>query len=394
MIPARDIFWAAIPLLSVGPVFAEHIIVAKEVMLEVAQPKAIARAPDGGYLIAGHVNYSAWATKVDQDGKVIWRQDLPGSSVNPCCGGTQYRGITFLSDRSALLCGTMDVTAPATEGRPRPQILGLTVVVNAQGEIVRKQTLTPPQLIPAGQTDQGLNYLDQCATSGDGAIAVGSGYRLSGDPNRIAYFTWLVGLDRSGAVTSNKVISIPVPSQNQPVSMNHLFATPRGDFLMVDPSHDAVRFKKDGTIEATGRIEIPIMLSSGPEEPMRAIAQLDSSDIVTTDADIQVVDRKKGKDWQFIRSAAYRLSNGSIASFGSTEMYGGTAAVEWLSPDAAFEEIKIFMPTHGSGQVDAVAPTSRADEFATVRLVIPGLRHKVGPDETRSGVLLTFLRFQ
>jgi hypothetical protein len=34
------------------------------------------------------------------------------------------------------------------------------------------------------------------------------------------------------------------------------------------------------------------------------------------------------------------------------------------------------------------------EEFATVRLIIPGLRHKVGPDETRSGIMLTFLRFQ
>ena len=51
------------------------------------------------------------------------------------------------------------------------------------------------------------------------------------------------------------------------------------------------------------------------------------------------------------------------------------------------------MPTHGTGQVDAVAPTPRADEFATVRLIAPGLGHKVGQDETRSEILLTFTNF-
>ena len=100
------------------------------------------------------------------------------------------------------------------------------------------------------------------------------------------------------------------------------------------------------------------------------------------------------KDWRFTRTAVYCLPDGSLVSFGSTESYGGTAAVEWISADLAVKETKVFMPTHGAGQIDAVAPTSRADEFATVRLLEPGLRHKVGPDETRSGILLAFLRFQ
>jgi hypothetical protein len=385
-------------LLACGPTFAEHILVEREVLLEAAHPKAIARVPGGGYVIAGSSNYSAWATKVDESGKVTWRHEVSGSTANPCCR-TEYRGIALLRDGTVLLCGVLDASPPlsgVSGRRSNDQLLGLLTRINARGEMTGKETMTGPQLTAEGERDRGLNYLDQCASVNDHAIVVGSGFRLSGASSgpRVTYFTWLLGLDSSGAVVSNKVMSIPVPPQNQPVSIRNLFALPRGDFMMIDPSHNAVRFKKDGEIESIGKIEIPILLSSGLEDPIRSIAQFGSSDIVTSGENLQVEDLKKGKDRQFTRTAAYRLPDGSLASFGSTDLYGGTAAVEWLSSDLAAEETKIFMPTHGAGQIDAVAPASRADEFATVRLLEPGLRHKVGPDETRSGILLAFLRFQ
>ena len=90
--------------LFAAPAFAQHIVVAREVLLEPAHPNAIARAPDGGYVIAGYADYSGWATKVDESGKVIWRHELAGSTVSPAGGGTEYRGITFLRDGTVLLC--------------------------------------------------------------------------------------------------------------------------------------------------------------------------------------------------------------------------------------------------------------------------------------------------
>ena len=83
-------------ILVSDPLFAEHILIAREEMLEAAHPNAIAPAPDGGYVIAGYADYSAWATKVDESGKVIWRHELTGSTASPGGGGTEYRGITFL----------------------------------------------------------------------------------------------------------------------------------------------------------------------------------------------------------------------------------------------------------------------------------------------------------
>jgi hypothetical protein len=384
--------------LSSGVALAEHVLVEKEVLLEAAHPKAITRTPGGGYVIAGSSDYSAWATKVDESGKVLWRHEVLGSAANPCCR-SEYRGIAVLRDGTVLLCGVLDASSPLNGvpgRRSNNQLLGLITRINARGEMTGKQTLAGPQLTAEGEQDRGLNYLDQCTATNDDAIAVGSGYRLSGAPSgpRTAYFSWLVVVDRGGVVVSNKVMSIPVPPQQQPVAIRNLFALPQGDFMMIDPSHNAVRFKKDGEIESVGKIEVPIMLSSGLEDPVRSIAQLGSGDVVTTGGNLQVEDLKKGKDWQFTRTAVYRLPDGSLAAFGSTDAFGGTAAVEWISADLALEETKVFMPTHGAGQIDAVAPASRADEFATVRLVEPGLRHKVGPDETRNGILLAFLRFQ
>jgi hypothetical protein len=102
---------ALLILMFAAPTFAQHIVVAREVLLEPAYPNAIARAPDGGYVIAGYADYSAWATKVDEAGKVIWRHELAGSTVSPAGGGTEYRGISFLRDGTVLLCGSLDVPA-------------------------------------------------------------------------------------------------------------------------------------------------------------------------------------------------------------------------------------------------------------------------------------------
>jgi hypothetical protein len=240
-----------------APTFAQHIVVVRDVLLEAAHPNLIAPAPDGGYVIAGYADHSAWATKVNESGKVIWRHELAGSTVSPGGGGTEYRGITFLRDGTMLLCGSLDVSVPTPAGRG-----------------------------------------------------------------------------------------------------------------------------------------LPIVPRSGLQEPIKTIPEVDTSDPALTYPNRNKTPAAKGESAEFQRRAAYALPDGSLALFGATFDYGGTAAVEWLSADGTKHETHVFTPSHGAGQIDAVAPTPRPDEFATARLIIPGLRHTVGPDETRSAVMLTFLRFQ
>lgn len=388
---------AAILLISLfaGPTFAQHIVVTREVLLEAAHPNAIARAPDGGYVIAGYADYSAWATKVDESGKVIWRHELLGSSAQPCCG-TEYRGITFLKDGTVLLCGVLDKTLDQIVAPRRyrtPHLMGLLTRINGRGQMTGNETLAAPQLTAAGESI-GLDYLDKCAATEDGAIVVGSGVRSSGTSTNPGTntFGWLVALNSSGTVVSNKVLSLP--PQIQPQSIRTLVGLAPGDFLMVDPSHQAIRFKRDGEIETIWKMEIPILRASGIEVPFREISEVDSSGDDAMGSNEKVTEPEKGKHAEFQRSWAYRLTDGSLALFGQTLFYGGTAAVEWVSADSTVAETKVFVPTHGAGQIDAVAPTLKANEFATVRLVSPGMRHKVGPDETRSGIMLTFLLFQ
>jgi hypothetical protein len=384
-------------LLFAAPTFAQHIVVDREVLLEAAHPSAIARAPDGGYVIAGYADYSAWATKVDESGKVIWRHELAGSTVNPGEGGTVYRGITFLRDGTVLLCGSLDVSIPTPASRGlkfSAQYLGLLTRLNARGEMIGKDTLQAPQLIKNAD-DRGLNYFDQCAATETGVIVVGRGNRRNGEstPPMASSFSWLVWLDSRGKLVSNKVF-FPFPPEQMRVPIRNLVALHQGDFLMIDVGHRAVRFSKDGEIERVEDMDMPIIPRSGLEEPIHTIPEVDTSDPGMTYPNVNKTPAAKGTSAEFQRRAAYALRDRSLALFGATFEYGGTAAVEWLSADGTKHETHVFMPTHGAGQIDAVAPTPRADEFATVRLIIPGLRHKVGPDETRSGVLLAFLRFQ
>jgi hypothetical protein len=384
------------PLFAVQT-FAQHIVVAREVLLEPAHPNAIARAPDGGYVIAGHADYSAWATKVDESGKVIWRHELAGSTVSPGGGGTEYRGITFLRDGTVLLCGSMDVSIPTPASRGlkySAEYLGLLTRLNVRGELIGKDTLQAPQLIKNADV-RGLNYFDQCVATETGVIVVGRGDRRTGESAQpmASSFSWLVWLDGSGQLVSNTVF-FPFPPDQMRVPIRNLVALHQGDFVMIDVGHRAVRFSKDGEIKRVEEMDLPIVPRSGLEEPIRTIPEVDTSDPALTYPNRNGTPAAKGTSAEFQRRAAYALPDGSLALFGATFDYGRTAAVEWLSADGTKHETHVFMPTHGAGQIDAVAPTPRADEFATVRQIIPGLRHKVGPDETRSGVLLTFLRFE
>ena len=383
--------------LVAAPAFAQHIVVAREVLLEAAHPNTIAHAPDGGYVIAGYAGYSAWATKVDESGKVIWRHELTGSTASPGGGGTEYRGITFLRDGTVLLCGSMDVSIPTPASRGlkySAEYLGLLTRLNPRGELIGKETLQAPQLVKNADV-RGLNYFDQCVATETGVIVVGRGDRRNGEsiPPMASSFSWLVWLDSHGKLVSNKVF-FPFPPDQMRVPIRNLVALNKGDFLMIDAGHRAVRFAKDGEIEQVDEIDLPIVPRSGLEEPIHTIREVDTSDPAATYPNLNKSLAPKGTSAEFQRHAAYALPDGSLALFGATFDYGGTAAVEWLSADRTKHETHVFMPTHGAGQIDAVAPTPRADEFATVRLIAPGLRHKVGPDETRSGILLTFLRFR
>lgn len=388
---------ALLILMFAAPTFAQHIVVDREVLLEAAHPNVIVRAPDGGYVIAGYADYSAWATKVDEAGKVIWRHELAGSTVSPGGGGTEYRGITFLRDGTVLLCGSLDVSVPTPESRGlkfSAEYLGLLTRLNVRGEMIGKDTLLAPQLIK-GADHRGLNYFDQCATTETGVIVVGRGARRNGATTgpMASSFNWLVSLDSGGKVVSSNVF-FPFPPDQMRVPVNTLVALRQGDFLMIDVGHRAVRFSKDAVVEKVEEMDLPIVPRSGLEEPIHTIPEVDTSDPTMTYTNLNKTPAAKGVSAEFQRRAAYSLPDGSLAMFGTTLDYGGTAAVEWLSVDGTKHETHVFLPTHGAAQIDAVTPTPRADEFATVRLVIPGLRHKVGPDETRSGVLLTFLRFQ
>src|ERR1700722_1768688 len=165
--------------LFAAPAFAQHIVVAREVLLEPAYPNAIARAPDGGYVIAGYADYSAWATKVDESGKVIWRHELAGSTVSPGGGGTEYRGITFLRDGTVLLCGSLDVSVPTPASRGlkfSAEYLGLLTRLDSRGVMIGKDTLQAPERTKNAD-HRGSNYFDQCIATETGVIVVGRGDR-------------------------------------------------------------------------------------------------------------------------------------------------------------------------------------------------------------------------
>jgi hypothetical protein len=66
-----------------------------------------------------------------------------------------------------------------------------------------------------------------------------------------------------------------------------------------------------------------------------------------------------------------------------------------MDPSQGRAQTVVLQPTYGSVFVDAAVPTGKPGEFATVRSVMSGMRHTLGgPDETRAGVLLTFIQYK
>jgi len=167
-------------------VLTRELVIKDEVTGAVLGPKAMIRADDGGFIIAGRINSTqeAWATKTDAEGQVLWRYQLKVKDQLPIGQGAEFNDIAAMPDGSSFACGQMP-----TQGSYVP---GLLVHLDKTGKPLSEQLL-----IPEHGPAHGVANFNACARWGDGVAIVGKVRQFHGG-GRNDTFYWLLALDSSG----------------------------------------------------------------------------------------------------------------------------------------------------------------------------------------------------
>lgn len=366
-----------------------HITISREVLLEdgvAADPRAIIRTNDGGYVIAGALHDNqAWATRVDSNLQVVWRHQLAHPSLVWGEGSSVYESAVALSDNSTLLCGYWDIGILGA-----PNIVGLLTRIDASGQI-----LSQGRLIPMRDNDYKLAYLSSCAKTADGAVVLGTTTHLIGTGPKadVKPYLWLLGLNHAGEVNFEKVFE--TDDQSGPTKVQALL---NSDLLIRTGSDKTILLDRFGSIKTRRVGTIGLEVKSGElQHELRFISQSAEASaflLTTLDSNLGEKDRKVGRASNFVVKQVYALADGDLALFGYEDEGGAaTAAVTWLRHDLQDTQTLIFKPTFGSPWIVDAVPTGIAGEFATARLILPA-KHTMSPSETRLGLLLTLMQLR
>jgi hypothetical protein len=369
-----------------GEARPEHILVSEEVLLEpgklAAHASAIAKTPDGGYVLAGLIESQPWATKVDGHGKPLWRHTLGEPGEFALGGGTTYSGIAVLKSGIIVLCGTLELQ---DANRHITDVSAVLTRLDPSGRM-----LSVSRLHAAAVPTPHVASLETCVATPTGGLAVGTTSR-----DRVQSY-WLVNLNDAGEVVSEKVIPMLSGRDGESGLIRGIAQSPAGDLLLFDAGATAIRISPQGSAKARGPFGVPLMPMAGPMEPVRSIPPRGDLEITVFNGNFVRVQTITTKSEGLHRLLAYSLPDGTLAIFGEEERGSiGTAAVGWIDPAHRRAESLVFKPTYGSVWVDAAVPTGAPGEFAAVRSLVAGMHHTNGAsDEDRSGVLLMFIRFR
>lgn len=155
---------------------ADHIKVTKEVLLEHGvsiSPSTIVQTKDGGYVTPGGLSGNlGWATRVDANGKMIWRYQIPIQ------GESNYTGAISLGDDTTLLCGYKSIHHPTDLMPGGKDLVGVLTHIDIGGKVLSDIVIRPKEL---GEFP--INYIKGCKPWGDGFAVFGSITRVFGDPH-------------------------------------------------------------------------------------------------------------------------------------------------------------------------------------------------------------------
>jgi len=164
------------------------------------EPYVIEPMRGGGFVVAGRfgAEQSAWATGLDESGKVHWRYLAAPPSAELGTRFPYFTGAVASQGGGVLLCGMIDLGE-----MHKRDVNGLLVQLDDRGHLLRQQYIRPP---PLENEYAHTAYLDRCVPWGNGAALVG---RLSHTDSRglRSEFHWIIATGPDGAVLWQKLIS-------------------------------------------------------------------------------------------------------------------------------------------------------------------------------------------
>ncbi|MGN6649116.1 hypothetical protein, partial [Trinickia sp.] len=330
------------------------------------EPYVIEHMAGGGFVVAGRfeAEQSAWATGLDESGKVRWRYLAVPPSAELGTRFPYFTGAAAAPNGGVLLCGMIDVG----EIHKR-DVNGLLVRLDNRGQLLRRQYIRPPQL-----EDEYAHtaYLDRCVPWGNGAALVG---RLSSTNFRgvRSVFHWIIATGPEGDVLWQKLI--PSMGGDQVTQVRPM---PGGGLLISDT--ETIRIDSQGELQA--RLQTRGILRLIQPADIRSDPQLldcyggaSRGRLVRLTADLHIAEERTIEfpdgyvcgPSQYVMQT-YSLADGSIVLFGYhyKKRVGVPGIVKWdplqLTPTAS---------TYALGNApwfNAAVPTNKPGVYATVRI--------------------------
>jgi hypothetical protein len=338
----------------------EHLHVSRQIPLSqhLVSPYTIVSTPDGGYIVTGSDNISdvyGWATRLNSKGQPLWEfLDGPPDGWNKLTPPSINRvnGAVLLPDDRTLLCGVKD--------RGRDNNPGHLVIIDLQGTVSAQK-----ELFPGGDEVNYSAEFTKCLPWGNGIAVLGF---ASGNGRSSG---WLLKLDLTGAVLWEKLIPIG-HAQDAIETANH-------ELLVLSTAEHDVRNSRIDRLDGTGAIlltrkllgrgrfvraptathSIGVTLEQVPDGPTQLVFLDDSFTSSGTPIDLGRVSPR----------SSYQLADRRTVVFGSSFNGGWAAAVQIIHGHTASPPLTLD-PSYGSDAIEDAVPTTRPNEFATVRKII------------------------
>lgn len=387
--------WAAFTI-TWSPAAAAQLLLTREVIISQPRgasllPNAIARADDGGYIIAGRINaaQAAWAAKTDAQGQVLWQYQTRVRDKLPIGQGAEFDGVAAMPDGSSYLCGHM----PRTPGLFMP---GLLTHLDPAGHVLSERLV-----IPLEESGPGVAYFFDCVRWGDGVAVVGRLLKFP-EKGRRENLYLVVALGPSGDTKWEKLIPTTFDAIGD-VGPSLVTAKSKLVFCGGRANLGTELFR----VSETGELEIRKKLS-GQFALVRPVTTDGSLQLygypsanapfttITVDDRFEEIRRTDaGRRLDFAAHLVYRMPDQSLVLFGSgIHAYGAQYTSRILYLDATLRSEQSIdlnrAPFSDSGFVKAALPTGNAGEFVVARNLI-----KLAPGDTRPvGAALDFVQIR
>lgn len=366
-----------------SPIIIREVFVTTEGNMPI-KPLTLMQANDGDVIVAGSAGSKAWATRVDQNGKVLWNYDarLEDKGIDDLSTEklyhelrSAYLGIVQMPDDSSYLCG-YQTTSP---GGYAP---GLITHLDSRGRVLFERLI-----FPQNRPGRGIARIDRCAKWGERIVLQGhlldwsQGFNDKSIRNDLY---WVIVLDGAGNVQWERTFPIS-PALVGPDGFSPLFILPDSSLVFSGNKNDEytefMRVSAKGDLlsssQMPGKFQIVQSVLSNATLKIMGWSAEDTSKsmaVLTLNDEFGEISRVQGPPMAFLTRVAYGLPDKSFVLFGSrAHMFGEpyTSQVVHLTSELSTE--KTLDPPHNrspfldAGSIWAAAPLGKVGEFVYAR---------------------------